>query len=119
MFVWLIWMGLRVGRPASVAGTRAPAGAESTKVDLAGDRCTPVATVLTAGVIMLACIAPFTIRNYIVYDNFLLLNSSAGYAMCAAQHPLHGTSFGEYRTGYPCPTTSSAWASMRRSGTRS
>jgi len=45
---------------------------------------------------MLACIAPFTIRNYVVYDNFLLLNSNAGYAMYAAQHPAHGTSFQEY-----------------------
>ncbi len=65
-------------------------------MDLAGVLRTPVAAVLTAGFVMAACIAPFTIRNYIVYDNFLLLNSNAGYAMYSAQHPLHGTSFQEY-----------------------
>ena len=99
MFVWLIWTGWKVV-PAK-AGPRlkvvpAKAGAESTKVDLAGVLRTPVAAVLTAGIVMVACIAPFTIRNYVAYDNFLLLNSNAGYALYSAQHPAHGTSFQEY-----------------------
>lgn len=47
----------------------------------------------SAGVTMLAFIVPFTIRNYLVYGDFLLLNSNAGYAMYSAQHPLHGTDF--------------------------
>ena len=46
-----------------------------------------------AGLILLAFILPFTIRNFIVYGDFMLLNSNAGYAMYAAQHPMHGTSF--------------------------
>lgn len=49
-----------------------------------------------AGLVILAFILPFTLRNYIVYDDFLLLNSNAGYAMYSAQHPLHGSSFQEY-----------------------
>jgi len=48
-------------------------------------------------------ILPFTIRNYRVYDEFLLLNSNAGYAMYAAQHPHHGTSFQAFQ-GAPLPT---------------
>ncbi len=52
-----------------------------------------VVSLLLAGVILLAFILPFTVRNYIVYDDFLLLNSNAGYAMYSAQHPMHGTSF--------------------------
>ncbi len=51
---------------------------------------------LLAGVLILACIAPFTIRNYRVYNRFLLLNSNSGYAMYSAQHPMHGTSFREF-----------------------
>jgi hypothetical protein len=44
----------------------------------------------------MACILPFTIRNYVVYGEFLLLNSNAGYAMYSAQHPMHGTVFREH-----------------------
>jgi len=62
-----------------------------------GAKVKDLGALVVAGVVMVGCIAPFTIRNYIAYDNFLLLNSNAGYAMYAAQHPLHGTSFGEYR----------------------
>ncbi len=48
---------------------------------------------LLAGLILIAFILPFTIRNYMVYGDFMLLNSNAGYAMYSAQHPMHGTSF--------------------------
>lgn len=55
-----------------------------------------LAPLFVAGIVLLACIAPFTVRNYRVYGEFLLLNSNAGYAMYSAQHPLHGTSFQQY-----------------------
>jgi hypothetical protein len=41
-------------------------------------------------------ILPFTIRNYVTYGQFLLLNSNAGYAMYSAQHPMHGIDFQEF-----------------------
>jgi hypothetical protein len=47
-------------------------------------------------------IAPFTIRNYRVYGQFLLLNSNTGDAMYSAQHPMHGTNFQEF-TAAPVP----------------
>jgi hypothetical protein len=47
-------------------------------------------------------ILPFTLRNYAVYGQFLLLNSNAGYAMFSAQHPMHGTIFQEF-TAAPVP----------------
>jgi len=53
-------------------------------------------SLLLAAGITIVCILPFTVRNFAVYDNFLLLNSNAGYAMYSAQHPMHGTSFREY-----------------------
>jgi hypothetical protein len=50
----------------------------------------------TAGLILAACILPWTYRNYRVYGQFLLLNSNTGYAMYSAQHPMHGTNFREF-----------------------
>jgi len=55
-----------------------------------------VISVISVPLIVVLFVAPFTIRNYIAYGDFLLLNSNAGYAMYSAQHPMHGTSFQEY-----------------------
>ncbi len=71
--LYLLWVGYRQRRLASAF----------------------VALSIAAGVTLLF-ILPFTLRNYRVYGDFLLLNSNAGYAMYSAQHPLHGTSFQEY-----------------------
>ena len=57
---------------------------------------------IVAGLILLLSIFPWTLRNYRVYDSFLLLNSNAGYAMYSAQHPMHGTSFQEHEAA-PLP----------------
>lgn len=57
---------------------------------------------LAAGLVIVVMIAPFAIRNYAVYGQFLLLNSNAGYAMYSAQHPMQGTDFQEF-TGAPMP----------------
>ena len=43
--------------------------------------------------IVVAFILPWTIRNYIVYHNFLPLNSNVGYALYAANHPMQGNRF--------------------------
>jgi hypothetical protein len=51
---------------------------------------------VVAGLILVGCILPWTVRNYVVYDRFLLLNSNTGYAMYSAQHPMHGTRFREF-----------------------
>ena len=42
-------------------------------------------------VIIMMMIAPWTIRNYLVYHQFLLLNSNAGYAFFASNNPNLGT----------------------------
>lgn len=73
LFLYLLWLGWRTGRLRATVGSLA-----------------------LAGLILLAFIAPFTVRNYLAYDDFLLLNSNAGYAMYSAQHPMHGTSFREF-----------------------
>jgi hypothetical protein len=53
-------------------------------------------TLFVGGLLVVALVAPFTVRNYVVYGDFLLLNSNAGYAMYSAQHPMHGTRFREF-----------------------
>jgi hypothetical protein len=78
-FAWLLWAGWRSGRLRHMFGA-----------------------LVVAGMVLLLAMAPFTIRNYLVYDDFLLLNSNAGYAMYSAQHPMHGTSFQEF-TAAPMP----------------
>lgn len=48
---------------------------------------------VVALLIVAIIILPFTLRNYRVYGQFLLLNSNAGYALYSANHPDHGTHF--------------------------
>ena len=79
LFAWLLWTAWRAGYFKRMLG---------------------ILSITTLLLILL--IAPFTIRNYLVYDDFLLLNSNAGYAMYSAQHPFHGTSFQEF-TAVPIP----------------
>lgn len=42
-------------------------------------------------VIVILMVAPWTLRNYQIYDQFLLLNSNAGYALFASNNPNLGT----------------------------
>jgi len=48
--------------------------------------------IITLAVIALFII-PWSIRNYLIYEDFLLLNSNSGYALYSANHPNHGTQF--------------------------
>ena len=75
LFAWLLWVEVRTTRRLTAR----------TLLSLGG-----------AGLILLLFIVPFTVRNYQAYDEFLLLNSNAGYAMYSAQHPMHGTDFREF-----------------------
>jgi hypothetical protein len=43
--------------------------------------------------ILVCMILPWTIRNYLVYNTFLPLNSNAGFAFYSANHPDHGVLF--------------------------
>jgi hypothetical protein len=80
LFLWLFWSSWRGCKEHSVVFSL----------------WTVVRPVFLATCILATCILPFTIRNTIVYDEFLLLNSNTGYAMYSAQHPMHGTSFREF-----------------------
>jgi hypothetical protein len=81
LFGWLLWVAFR---KEALRSTIAP--------------------LAISGLILMGMILPFTVRNYVVYHDFLLLNSNAGYAMYSAQHPLHGTRFQEYAAA-PVPSS--------------
>lgn len=51
------------------------------------------AGLVIAGVVTLALILPWTIRNYLAFDRFVLLNTNAGYAFFWGNHPIYGTHF--------------------------
>lgn len=71
MFGWLFWeLGLR---------RRAAAGA--------------ALRLAMAAAVMLACILPWTARNYRAFGDFVLLNTNAGFVFFWANHPVHGTRF--------------------------
>ncbi|CAG0937514.1 hypothetical protein TFLX_06448 [Thermoflexales bacterium] len=80
MAIWLLWVGYR-------------------RQTL---RRTLASLAVSMGVLAVF-IAPFTVRNYLAYQEFLLLNSNAGYAMFSAQHPMHGVNFRAFE-GAPIPT---------------
>ncbi len=74
-FLWLAWQGISTSKRVTARMLR---------------------PLIIAGLLLVAFILPWTVRNYRVYGEFLLLNSNTGYAMYSAQHPIHGTSFREF-----------------------
>jgi hypothetical protein len=46
-----------------------------------------------AGIITILSIAPWTYRNYQAFDEFVLLNTNAGFAFFWGNHPIHGYNF--------------------------
>lgn len=54
-------------------------------------------------VIILVLVTPWTIRNYLVYRSFLLLNSNAGYAFYASNNPNLGTDWRNELVVVPVP----------------
>ena len=54
-------------------------------------------------VIILLSITPWTVRNYLVYREFLLLNSNAGYALYASNNPNLGTDWRNNLVVVPVP----------------
>jgi 4-amino-4-deoxy-L-arabinose transferase-like glycosyltransferase len=54
-------------------------------------------------VVMMLLIAPWTIRNFLVYRQFLVLNSNAGYALFASNNPNLGTDWRNDEVVVPIP----------------
>src|SRR5207244_1774190 len=55
-------------------------------------------------IVAITClIVPWTVRNYVVYHQFLLLNSNAGYALFASNNPNLGTDWRNDEVVVPIP----------------
>jgi hypothetical protein len=52
-----------------------------------------VARACVAGAVVVVCIIPWTIRNYMAFGQVVLLNTNAGFAFFWGNHPIHGTHF--------------------------
>jgi 4-amino-4-deoxy-L-arabinose transferase-like glycosyltransferase len=54
-------------------------------------------------IVIALLIAPWTVRNYLAYGQFLPLNSNAGYALYASNHPHLGTNWSNDNIVVPVP----------------
>lgn len=72
MFGWLLWRSYRYQRRAVVRMMGILAGAT---------------------LIVILSIIPWTLRNYLAFGDFVLLNTNAGFAFFWGNHPIHGYNF--------------------------
>lgn len=78
MLAWIIWRRW-AGRAA------APWSARVASVPWAG--------VAVTTCVIAVCVLPWTVRNYRVFDQVVLLNTNAGFAFFWGNHPVHGYHF--------------------------
>ena len=89
--LWLLWQvfGLKVAG-WKVQASLLPAGRDGRR---AGSVLRAAAPLFVAGAVLLACLAPFVIRNYRVFGQLSMPNTNAGFAFFWANHPIYGTRF--------------------------
>ena len=103
LFVWLVWRSYRYQTGPGSAGLTAkknealgetPSRNQGLAVLV---RNKPVVRMmgilLTATVVLLFAIAPWTVRNYLIFQRFVLLNTNAGFAFYWSNHPIHGYNY--------------------------
>ncbi len=99
---WAVW-GLAVGLTSLLRQVFMPMAALLfLYVVWKARRRVKIGHVALAGAIAAALILPWTVRNYLVFDRFLLLNSQAGQTLWNANHPDMGTEFWSVAM-YPIP----------------
>lgn len=78
--VWLFWA---IGRPRKVGERR-----------IRLDRSYSLLLgLLISGIVVVAMVLPWTVRNYQVFGRLVPLNTNTGYAFFWSNHPIYGTSF--------------------------
>ena len=98
---WAAW-GLAVGLASLLRQVFMPmAGLLFLYVLWKAGRRVRLRDVAVAGGVAAVLILPWTVRNYLVFDRFLLLNSQAGQVFWNANHPGHGVHFSN--TMFPVP----------------
>ena len=103
LFAWLLWRSYRYQTGLRWAGlvARENKALEGSSPEHPGLptylRSNPVARTMgilsAATAVLLFIIAPWTIRNYLAFDRFVLLNTNAGFAFYWANHPIHGRNY--------------------------
>jgi hypothetical protein len=93
LFLWLLWRSYRFQTgPGWTGGTTSKSRGLAPYL-----RNQPVMRMsrilLTATVVLLFAIAPWTVRNYLVFNRFVLLNTNAGFAFYWSNHPIHGQNY--------------------------
>ncbi len=82
LFAWILW--------TAISGT--PIHSARATIDRLRH---PIAGLLVSVLVLFAVIAPWTVRNYQAFGQFVLLNTNAGYAFFLSNHPAFGTDFGD------------------------
>jgi len=103
LFAWLMWRSYRYQSNSGRAGltVRENGAFEGSTANPRGPaihlRNNPVlrmtGVLVTATLVLLFTIAPWTVRNYLAFDRFVLLNTNAGFAFYWANHPINGRNF--------------------------
>ncbi len=96
LFVY-IWWARRNSQAAAANAEPALSAAHSSLVTGYGPLTGGYRPLITGTLVSLAVIAvlilPWTVRNYLVYHDFLLLNSNSGFWFYSSNHPDQGTNF--------------------------
>jgi Dolichyl-phosphate-mannose-protein mannosyltransferase len=92
LFAWIAW-AIRGHSALGVSGLKAHANRPSAAVRRG--KLTAFSGILLSSAVIASLILPWTIRNYLTYHDFLLLNSNGGYWFYASNHPLQGTDFNQ------------------------
>jgi hypothetical protein len=93
LFIWLLWRSYRYQSSSGQAGEPSVRLRDLTSLLRLKPVTRMIGILLTATVVLLLAIAPWTIRNYRAFDRFVLLNTNAGFAFFWANHPIHGYNF--------------------------
>jgi len=98
----LAWLWWKSKETEGTKGTSGPSVASGTSVpSIPSGTSGPSVSSGTSGLFgplitllaLAALIAPWTLRNYRAFGQFVLLNTNAGYAFFWANHPIQGTNF--------------------------
>lgn len=103
LFLWLLWRSYRY---QTAPGWASPITRKDVSFGETSSRHQGLVTklrnkpvvrmmgiLLMATVILLAAIAPWTVRNYLAFNRFVLLNTNAGFAFYWSNHPIHGQNY--------------------------
>jgi len=96
LFLWLLWRSYRhQSNPLEASLSEGSASGDRGSMNRIRNK--PVVRMmgilLTATMVLVLAIAPWTIRNYLAFHRLVLLNTNAGFAFYWSNHPIHGQNY--------------------------